>query len=167
MGALVLLGVLWGGALPFIRVAVPGPKTGVAGGPAGPLGGPGLVIPYAVAVGRLPALRSRWREFLLLGCINAAVPFTLIAASEVALTTPLFSAVVAAFWIGETLSAKKIAGLVLGIAGVVVLVRWTPIPFDRVVALSIGASLLTTLCYTLGATYAKRTFSEPSLWPWR
>ncbi len=105
----------------------------------------------------------------MLGCVNAAVPFTLIAASEIALTaslasilnstTPLFSAVVAAAWIGEALSAKKVAGLVLGIVGVAVLVGWTPVPFDRVVALSIGASLLAALCYALGATYAKRTFS--------
>ena len=90
------------------------------------------LIPYAVAVGRFPALRPRWREFLLLGCINAAVPFTLIAASEIALTaslasilnstTPLFSAVVAAAWIGEALSAKKVAGLALGVVGVTVLV---------------------------------------------
>jgi drug/metabolite transporter (DMT)-like permease len=168
LGALVLLGVLWGGSFLFIRVAVPALGPALLADLRVLLAALAL-IPYAVAVGRFPALRSRWREFLLLGCINAAVPFTLIAASEIALTaslaailnstTPLFSAAVAAAWIGEALSAKKVAGLVLGIVGVAVLVGWTPIPFDRVVALSIGASLLAALCYALGATYAKRTFS--------
>ena len=169
LGALVLLGILWGGSFLFIRVAVPALGPALLADLRVLLAALAL-IPYAVAVGRYPALRPRWRQFLLLGCVNAAVPFTLIAASEIALTaslaailnstTPLFSAVVAAVWIGEALSTKKIAGLVLGMVGVAVLVGWTPIPFDRVVALSIGASLLAALCYALGATYAKRTFSE-------
>jgi drug/metabolite transporter (DMT)-like permease len=167
LGALTLLGALWGGSFLFISVAVPAL-------------GPALLVELrvllaavalalcAVAVGRLPALRSQWKEFLILGGLNAAAPFTLIAISQLNLTaslaaimnstTPLFAAVVAAAWIGEELTTRKIVGLLLGVVGVAVLVGLDPVPLNGVVLLSVGASLLAALCYALGGVYAKRTF---------
>jgi drug/metabolite transporter (DMT)-like permease len=172
LGALTLLGALWGGSFLFISVAVPAL-------------GPALLVELrvllaavalalcAVAVGRLPALRSQWKEFLILGGLNAAAPFTLIAISQLNLTaslaaimnstTPLFAAVVAAAWIGEELTTRKIFGLLLGVVGVAVLVGLDPVPLNGVVLLSVGASLLAALCYALGGVYAKRTF--PSVPP--
>jgi drug/metabolite transporter (DMT)-like permease len=172
LGALTLLGALWGGSFLFISVAVPAL-------------GPALLVELrvllaavalalcAVAVGRLPALRSQWKEFLILGGLNAAAPFTLIAISQLNLTaslaaimnstTPLFAAVVAAAWIGEELTTRKIFGLLLGVVGVAVLVGLDPVPLHGVVLLSVGASLLAALCYALGGVYAKRTF--PSVPP--
>jgi drug/metabolite transporter (DMT)-like permease len=168
LGALVLLGALWGGSFLYIRVAVPALGPALLMELRVLLAAAALSL-YAVAVGRLPALRSRRREFLILGGLNAAIPFTLIAAAEITLTaslasilnstTPLFAAVVAAAWIGETLTTKKIVGLVLGIVGVAALVGWVPVPFDGMVALSIGAMLVASLSYALGGVYAKRTFS--------
>ena len=167
LSALFLLGALWGGSFLFIRVAVP-------------ILGPALLMElrvllaavalalYAVVVGRLPALRARWKEFLVLGGLNAAAPFTLIAISQLNLTaslaaimnstTPLFAAVVAAAWIGEELTTRKIFGLLLGVVGVAVLVGLDPVPLNGVVLLSVGASLLAALCYALGGVYARRTF---------
>ncbi len=167
LGALTLLGALWGGSFLFISVAVPAL-------------GPALLVELrvllaavalalcAVAVGRLPALRSQWKEFLILGGLNAAAPFTLIAMSQLNLTaslaaimnstTPLFAAVVAAAWIGEELTTRKIFGLLLGVVGVAVLVGLDPVPLNGIVLLSVGASLLAALCYALGGVYAKRTF---------
>jgi drug/metabolite transporter (DMT)-like permease len=167
LGALTLLGALWGGSFLFISVAVPAL-------------GPALLVELrvllaavalalcAVAVGRLPALRSQWKEFLILGGLNASAPFTLIAISQLNLTaslaaimnstTPLFAAVVAAAWIGEELTTRKIFGLLLGVVGVAVLVGLDPVPLNGVVLLSVGASLLAALCYALGGVYAKRTF---------
>jgi drug/metabolite transporter (DMT)-like permease len=172
LGALTLLGALWGGSFLFISVAVPAL-------------GPALLVELrvllaavalalcAVAVGRLPALRSQWKEFLILGGLNAAAPFTLIAISQLNLTaslaaimnstTPLFAAVVAAAWIGEELTTRKIFGLLLGVVGVAVLVGLDPVPLNGVVLLSVGTSLLAALCYALGGVYAKRTF--PSVPP--
>jgi drug/metabolite transporter (DMT)-like permease len=171
LGALTLLGALWGGSFLFISVAVPAL-------------GPALLVELrvllaavalalcAVAVGRLPALRSQWKEFLILGGLNAAAPFTLIAISQLNLTaslaaimnstTPLFAAVVAAVWIGEELTMRKIFGLLLGVIGVAVLVGLDPVPLNGVVLLSVGASLLAALCYALGGVYAKRTFQGVS-----
>ena len=171
LGALTLLGALWGGSFLFISVAAPAL-------------GPALLVELRVllaavalalcafAVGRLPALRSQWKEFLILGGLNAAAPFTLIAISQLNLTaslaaimnstTPLFAAVVAAAWIAEELTTRKIFGLLLGVVGVAVLVGLDPVPLNGVVLLSVGASLLAALCYALGGVYAKRTFQGVS-----
>jgi drug/metabolite transporter (DMT)-like permease len=173
LGALILLGALWGSSFLFIRVAAPvlGPfvlmdvRVGLA------------VVAlslYAVVVSRLPKLRFRWKEFLTIGALNAAIPFSLIATAEINLTaslaailnatTALFTALVATVWIGEELTARKILGLLMGIVGVTVLVGWDPIPLNVIVLLSVGASLLAAFSYALGGVYAKRIFTGiPSL----
>lgn len=165
--ALVLLGVLWGGSFLFIRVGVAelGPFVLVALRVG--LAATALSL-YALAARRVPKIRSRWRSFLALGFLNAAVPFSLISAAEIHLTaslaailnstTVMFAAIVAA-WLGEALTARKVLGIGLGILGVTVLVGWDPIPLSGVVLLSVAAMLIASLSYALGATYAKRSFS--------
>ena len=123
---------------------------------------------YALAVGSMPKIRGRWRSFLVLGFLNAAVPFSLISAAEIHLTaslaailnstTVMFTAIVAAVWMGDALTARKAIGIVLGIVGVTVLVGWDP-PLNGAVLLAVAAMLLASLSYALGATYAKRSFS--------
>jgi len=165
---LALLGALWGGSFLFIRVAVPalGPfllvelRVGLAAT---------ALLLYALAAGRVPKIRRRWRSFLILGFLNAAVPFSLISAAEIHLTaslaailnssTVMFTAMVAAIWMGDVLTASKLVGIVLGIVGVTVLVGWDPIPLNGVVLLSVAAMLVASLSYALGATYVKSSFS--------
>ena len=165
---LILLGALWGGSFLFIRVTVPalGPfflvelRVGLA---------VVVLVLYALAIGRVPKIRSRWRSFLVLGFLNAAVPFSLISAAEIHLTaslaailnstTVMFTAIVAAVWMGDALTARKIVGVVFGIVGVAVLVGWDPIALDGLALLSVLAMLVASLSYALGATYAKRSFS--------
>jgi drug/metabolite transporter (DMT)-like permease len=169
LGALVLLSALWGASFIYIRVAVPalGPfvlvelRVGLAA----------VVLALCAALlGRLPKLRCRWRQFALLGAVNVAIPFSLISAAEINLTaslaailnstTVMFTAVVAAVWMGDALTARKLVGVALGIAGVTVLVGWDPIAMNWVVALSVGAMLAASLAYALGSVYAKRTFAD-------
>src|SRR5919112_1291625 len=165
---LILLGALWGGSFLFIRVAVPalGPfllvelRVGLAAA---------ALFLYALAVGSMPKIRNRWRSFLVLGFFNAAVPFSLISAAEIHLTaslaailnstTVMFTAMVAAIWMGDPLTARKVIGIILGIVGVTVLVGWDPTPLNAGVLLSVAAMLVASLSYALGATYAKRSFS--------
>jgi drug/metabolite transporter (DMT)-like permease len=163
-----LLGALWGGSFSFIRVAVPalGPfvlvelRVGIAAA---------ALFLCALAVGRVPMILSRWRSFLVLGFLNVAVPFCLISAAEIHLTaslaailnstTVMFAALVAAVWLGDALTPRKVTGIILGILGVTVLVGWDPIPLSGVVLLSVAAMLIASLSYALGATYAKWSFS--------
>jgi drug/metabolite transporter (DMT)-like permease len=167
LGALMLLGALWGGSFLFIRVAVPALGPFVLMELRVGLAVLALTL-YAVAVGRLSKLRARWREFLIIGTVNTAIPFSLIAAAEINLTaslaailnstTVLFTALVAAAWMGDPLTVRKVVGVILGIAGVAVLLGWDPIELSGVVLLSVGAMLGASLSYALGAVYIKRTF---------
>jgi drug/metabolite transporter (DMT)-like permease len=166
--ALILLSALWGGSFLFIRVAVPalGPFLLVEWRVA--LAGVALFI-YALALGRAPKIRTRWKSFAVLGFLNAALPFSLISAAEIYLTaslaailnstTVMFTAIVAAVWIGDALTARKFVGIILGIVGVTVLLGWDPVPLNGVVLLSTLAMLVASLSYALGATYAKQAFS--------
>jgi drug/metabolite transporter (DMT)-like permease len=162
-----MLSALWGGSFLFIRVAVPalGPfllvelRVGLAAA---------ALCLYALAAGSMPKIRGRWKSFLVLGFLNAAVPFSLISAAEIHLTaslaailnstTVMFTAIVAAVWMGDALTARKAIGIVLGIVGVSVLVGWDPVPLNGAVLFAVAAMLLASLSYALGATYAKRSF---------
>jgi drug/metabolite transporter (DMT)-like permease len=169
LAALILLGVLWGASFLFIRVAVPvfGPFALVELRVA--IAVVALLV-YGVAIGRLPKARAHWRRFLILGLVNSAIPFSLIAFAEIELTaslaailnstTVLFTAVVATIWTGEALTPGKATGVVLGVAGVAALVGWDPIAVTGAVLLSVVAMLLASLFYALGATYAKRAFAD-------
>ena len=153
----------------FIRVAVPALGPFALMGMRVALAASVLTLYAAVLDRSMPKLRSRWKEFLIVGTTNSAIPFTLIAAAEIELTaslaailnstTALFAAVVAAVWIGEALTIKKVFGLVMGLVGVAVLVGWDPISLNSIVLLSVGAMLTASLSYAVGGVYVKRTFA--------
>jgi len=132
-GLLILLGLIWGGSFFFGRVAVQHvpPMTLV-------LFRVGLAaIALHIAFGRLPGfyqtLTSRWRELLIMGLINNAIPFTLIflgqtkigsgLASILNATTPLWAILVAQiFTTDEKITPAKLIGCGLGLAGMVLLI---------------------------------------------
>lgn len=168
LGTLLLLSALWGGSFLFMRIAAPvlGPVA-VAELRVG-LAGLALLL-YALATRRLPNLRPRRRQLLVIGAVNSALPFALIAAATLRLpaslaailnaTSPLFGALIAAVWLGEALGARKLAGLLLGVVGVGALVGWSPLPLTGAILLSVGASLLAALCYGIAAAYIKKQAS--------
>lgn len=162
--ALLVLSALWGGSFLFMRVAAPvlGPvvlielRVLIAGL---------ALLAFALMTRSLPEFRSRWQHFLVIGIINSALPFILIATAELHLTaslaatlnatTPLFGALVAAFWLKDRLTWGKGAGLLLGLLGVIVLVGLGPVVLTPAVWLSIGASLLGALSYGVAAVYTR------------
>src|SRR4051794_13013462 len=147
---LLVLAAMWGASFLFIAIAVDDlGAVGVAEGRT-VLGVSGLLV-YAAASRRLPVLRERWRAFLLLGAVNAALPFVLIATAELTIpasiaaivnaTAPLFSAVGAAVWLGDPLTRRSGAGLALGLLGVALVVGLAPIDLTGRTLLAVGASL--------------------------
>src|SRR5690606_11123654 len=120
----------------------------------------------AVLLGRTLEIAKYWRGLLVLGSVNAAIPFSFVAAAELHLTAslasilnataPLWAAVVSAVWLKDRLSGKQIAGLFMGLAGVAVLVGWSPLPLNWRTLLSVAAMFSAGLCYALGTVYARK-----------
>jgi drug/metabolite transporter (DMT)-like permease len=114
VGWLLVLGALWGASFLFTRVASPalGPlplaavRTGLAAA---------VLLPLLRATG-WGAIRQRPRQFLVLGLLNAALPFALIAFATLTLTaslaavinatTPAFTAVAAWTLLGDRVTPR-------------------------------------------------------------
>jgi drug/metabolite transporter (DMT)-like permease len=91
-----------------------------------------ILVPLAARSGALRTLRGRWRWLWLYGAIEIAAPFTLIAYGErhisssltaiILSATPLIVALLA-LWFDpeERASGRRLVGLLVGLAGVMVL----------------------------------------------
>ena len=161
---LVALATLWGGSYFFIRVAVPafGPAALVA---ARVVIGGVLLWGFARALHKPIEVRKHLPRLLVLGLLNAALPYMLISVAELHLTAsfaailgatvPLFAAVFGARLLGERLSAPRVGGLVLGIIGVAVMVGWGPMALDLAGVLSMLAMLVASATYASAGIYTK------------
>jgi drug/metabolite transporter (DMT)-like permease len=77
---------------------------------------------------------SGWKPFFAMGLLNNVLPFSLIVAGQTTIpsglasilnaTTPLFTVVVMAAAGEEKLQARRIAGVIVGLIGVVILRGW-------------------------------------------
>ena len=164
---LLLLSLLWGAAYLFTRSTVPsfGPvplvalRLGIAAL---------MLLPLLWARGGWPVLRAHPRQLLMMGVPLTALPFVLlswgalhITAGLVAVlnaTAPMFAALIAHYLLKERLGAWRAAGLVIGFAGVALLM-WGNVSFksgDGVMAML--AVLGTSMLWSVGATYTKRHF---------
>lgn len=162
---LLALAAIWGASFLFMRVAVP---------ELGPIPLIALRVTIAALV-LMPVLRSATARFqirsnaralFVVGVTNSAVPFCLLAYSTLYVnagvdsilnaTTPLWAALVAAAGFGGVMRPVQIAGLLCGLAGVVVL-AWEPLTRGgSTLPLAIGAALLATLFYGFAVNYSKR-----------
>jgi drug/metabolite transporter (DMT)-like permease len=162
---LLFLAAVWGGSFLFMRVAAPelGPvplmavRVGVAAA---------ALLPVLALRGGLDALRGHAWPLLVLGALNAALPFSLLAFATLSVTagltsilnatSPLWGALVAHTWLRERLDASRALGLLVGLAGVVFLF-WGKASFrPGGSGLAVAAALTATLSYGISASYAKR-----------
>lgn len=170
---LLLLAALWGGSFLFMRIAAPmlGPiwlielrvlLAGLA------------LLPIAVRLKLWSEIRRHWRSLLIAGCINSAIPFSLLAFASISLpagftsivngTAPLFGTIVASVWLKERLTIPRMLGFILGFGGVVILVGWKSITATPAFVMAVLAGLLAALMYAIAAPYIKQTLTGvPSL----
>jgi drug/metabolite transporter (DMT)-like permease len=162
---LIALAAIWSLSFVFIRVLVP--ALGPVGVATGRVLIAGLALVAWFAVTRVDAdVRHHWRAYLFVGVLNSALPFLLFAYAALHLpasylvilnaVTPLFAAVASAVWLGERLTAVKLAGLVTGVAGVVLVSRAGPLVPDAAFALAVAASMGAALCYALAGVWLKK-----------
>lgn len=163
-GLLGFLSLVWGGSFFFNAVALQSlPVLSVV---AARVTIAALVLGILVALrGGLPRGARVWGALLLMGILNSALPFSLIVWAQTSLpsgvaailnaTTPMFTGLIAhAFTRDEKLTPGRIAGTLLGFAGVAVLVGpgvlagvqgWAPL-----------ASLGAALSYGFAGVFGRR-----------
>ena len=176
---LLVLAATWGASYLFIKVAVediePAPMMA-----ARSLIAAALLVPYLLLTlgGRRAAadLAASWREALVLGAINAAAPFWLVAWGEkhvdstvagvAQATVPLCSFLLGLrFLPHERISRVRWGGVGLGILGVALLAGFNPRGGWWAVAGTL-AVVLASVCYASGAIYGQlrvRAVSGPVL----
>ena len=163
----VVLGLIWGSAYLAVEVA------GTALGPLSfvsirlAIGAAVLLTVLRLRGGRLPS-RATMRHVAMVGLTGVALPFTLITwgqrgvdaglASLFNAATPLFTVILAGLVLHEEpLRAGRLAGILIGLGGVVVVVGAGIDGGGS--AGSIAAMLLAVASYAVTAVYARRHLS--------
>lgn len=169
----VWLATIWGSSFFLIEIALngTGPLT-IALTRVG-LAAIGLALYCLATSRRFTPTRNLIVPFLILGLIHNALPFSLIALGQTRITssvtailiatTPFFTILVAHMWArAETATPSKVIGVLVGLAGVVVLVG-----NDAMEGLSESlwgqiAVLSAAFAYAAGAVYARRFRDLPA-----
>jgi drug/metabolite transporter (DMT)-like permease len=172
LASLVYCGAAFGGAFLFMRLAAPElPALIVAFGRVTVAAL--ILLPFAGRK-RLAAMRAHWRDYIVVGFFMAAAPFALFAYAERSITaglgsiinatTPLWTAIVLAAWLRQAPTPRRVAAIVVGFAGVGVIVgleglRLAPDALAGVVAATAGAA-----SYGIALTYIRQRMApQPPL----
>lgn len=164
LARLILLSAIWGASFLFLRIGAP-------------VLGAALLIFVRVVLAALFLLvvglglrkafgvRQHWRNFLVLGFLNSALPFLLfaqaaktISASLLSIlnaTAPIWAAVIGALWTGTRLAPRSLIGLALGIAGVALLAGVETLALPAGGWVAIAAALGAACSYGIATIYAK------------
>ncbi len=160
-----VLSVLWGGSFFF---------TGVSLQELPPLTVVFLRVALAAIIllpvlwvyrTRFPESLSGWKPFFALALLNNVLPFSLIVvgqtyipsglASVLNATTPLFTVLVMAAAGDEKLYPRRVAGVIVGLIGVIVL-HGQSLDFEAGQSVGILLCLAAAFFYGLAALYARR-----------
>jgi len=174
VGGLLALGMLWGGSFMVLKVAVESvPAASVAA--ARLLIAALILVTIAWLSGhRLPLTWRAWRQYFIMGALAAALPFTLIGWGEVAIdsglaailmaVTPLSTLVLAHLFVSdEPMTISRVIGILLGLAGVVVLIGPSALQGLGDHAIRQGAVALGAVCYACGNIVARHLPKESDM----
>ena len=155
---------MFGAAFLFMRLAAPEmPALIVA---FGRIAIGALVLLPFVGRARLASMAALWRGYVVVGFFMAAAPFALFAYAERSLTagmgsiinatTPLWTAIILAAWVHQVPTLRRLAAIVVGFAGVGIIVgleglRLAPDALAGAVAALAGAA-----SYGFALTYMRR-----------
>jgi len=174
---LLLLGMLWGASFLFMRIGAA--EFGALTTAALRVGiGMLFLLPLMLLAGQWPVLRRHWKAALGIGVLNSGLPFAFFCfalltinsglAAVLNATVPMFGALVAWAWFGDRPDRSRLAGLVIGFAGVALLAGRNAglhSGADPGAALwAIAACLAACLCYAVSASLSRRHLAGvPSL----
>jgi len=162
-----LMSVIWGIPYLMIKVAVDGVSVPVLVFARTALGAV-VLLPLALRGGRLSALRGHWKPLVAFAALEIIIPWWLLSDAERHLTSSMSGLLIAASPIisvlmarlagsGERLSARRWAGLGIGLAGVAVLAGPELRGGDP---WAIAEVLLTATCYAIAPVIAARSLAD-------
>jgi drug/metabolite transporter (DMT)-like permease len=164
---LLALSVLWGGSFFFIGVAVKElPTLTIVVGRV-TLASLILLVVLRLSGGVIPKSGAVWLAFFGMGLLNNVVPHTLIVwgqghlasgvASILNATTPLFTVIVAhALTSDEKMTGNRFAGVVVGFAGVVIMIGADVLKSLGVNIVAQIACLSAALSYAFAGVFGRR-----------
>ena len=172
---LLALALLWGGSYFYVAIAIKvlPPLTIVAIRVA--IGGALLYLVVRATGGTMPRDAKTWRGFFTMGFVNNVVPFSLIAwaqghiesglAAILNATTPLFAVLVAHYLTrDEKMTPARVIGVIVGFAGVVLMIGPDALAGAGNDVLAELALLLASVFYAYSGVYGRR-FSQAGLKP--
>ena len=159
------LAAIWGASFLFMRIIAP--VLGAFWTAEIRVGLAGLALIAWMLVSNQPIVfRQYWKSFLILGAISTALPavFYAYAAQHIPAgysaimnaTSPLWGAVMAAIFLGEQFTLRKMLGMLVGVLGVAMLVRLGPVEWSTELLLALLACSAATICYALAGVYTKK-----------
>ncbi|MDO9023582.1 DMT family transporter [Zwartia sp.] len=162
---LLLLAAIWGSSFLFIRLAV---------GDFGPIALSGMrtliagvaLVPLLLWRNKIAMIRTYWRSIIIVGIFNSALPFIFFNFATMTLPagtmsiinalTPLWGAAIAWVWLKDTLPPLRMLGLMVGFAGILVLV-WDKLSFnDTASTYAVIAGVAAPIFYGIAASYTKK-----------
>ena len=170
---LVLLGLVWGGTFFFGKVALGlwPPFTVVLGRIL--IGALLLNFVVFLAGHRLPRDPQTWRALFVMGILNSVIPFSLIVSGQTQIpsglaailysTTSLFTVLLAPIFVAnERHTASRLLGVLLGLAGVVIMLGPEAMRDPGSATLAKLAVLGGSVSYALAAIWGRRLRGIPS-----
>ena len=169
------LALIWGSSFLFIRIGVAELSTFQLVFIRTAIAAIGLNLVVAAQGRRLPTDGAGLRDIVFLGVVNTVIPFTLITWGERSVesglaavlqgTAALFSLVLAHFaFTDERITPKKIAGLIVGFAGVVVLgTRSSAVGESAGAGSHLAGQLaivVASFCYAVGGVYSRSAIQQ-------
>jgi drug/metabolite transporter (DMT)-like permease len=171
LAVLLVLSVIWGSAFMLVKVIldedVP-PLTLVAGR----VGVAAIALAVAViATGRsFRHAGAGWRDYLVMGVANTAGPFVLLTwgqehvdsslAAILVASLPLFTVVLAHYWVEERLTIEGLAGVLIGFAGVFLLIGGDLRDLTGSSTLGELAIIAGAFGYAIGTVYSRAYLRE-------
>ena len=174
-GIILFLSLLWGGAFLMIALGLRSFPPITLAFMRMALAVPFMLLALKYLGQRLPTDGRSWRKLFVLGGLNAAFPFMLFfwgqsyistgLGSILNATTPLWGVVLAhLFTRDEKATPSRILGVLLGLAGIVVMVGTGALKGMTSDVLAQIACLSATVLYALAAIYG-RTLSQSTMTP--
>jgi drug/metabolite transporter (DMT)-like permease len=162
---LLLLAAIWGSSFLFIRlsvsdfgpIALSGMRTLIAGV---------TLLPILFLSKKIAVIRTYWRSIIIVGLFNSALPFIFFNFATMTLPagtmsiinalTPLWGAAIAWVWLKDKLPPLRMLGLMVGFAGILVLV-WDKLSFNDTASIyAVIAGVAAPIFYGIAASYTKK-----------